>query len=59
MIDDKLMGDALRATGLKTKREVVDRALRMLLGLHKQSEIRNFRGKLAWTGDLNSMRVDS
>jgi Arc/MetJ family transcription regulator len=59
VIDDKLMRDALRATGLKTKREAVDEALRTLLRLRKQADIRLLRGKLDWRGDLNAMRSDS
>ena len=59
VIDDKLMRDALRATGLKTKREAVERGLRTLLRLSKQTEIRRLRGKLDWQGDLNAMRSDS
>ena len=59
VIDDKLMRDALRLTGLKTKREAVDQALRTLLRLRKQAEIRRLRGKLDWQGDLNAMRSDS
>ena len=58
VIDDKLMKDALRATGLKTKREAVDRALRTLVRLQQQQEIRRARGKLEWTGDLEAMRTD-
>ena len=58
-IDDKLMNDALRASGLKTKREVVELGLRTLLRLQRQAEIRQYRGKLtSWEGDLNSMRSD-
>jgi Arc/MetJ family transcription regulator len=59
VIDDKLMRETLRATGLKTKREVVEEALRTLLRLRKQAHIRRFRGKLTWQGDLNAMRTDS
>jgi len=58
VIDDKLMKDALRATGLKTKREAVELGLRTLLRLQKQEEIRQFRGKLKWHGDLDAMRSD-
>ena len=58
LIDDKLMRDALRATGLKTKREAVDQALRTLLRLMRQGDIRRLRGKLDWQGDLNAMRSD-
>jgi Arc/MetJ family transcription regulator len=59
VIDDKLMRDTLRASGLKTKREAVDQALRTFLRLRKQAEIRRLRGKLDWGGDLNAMRSDS
>jgi Arc/MetJ family transcription regulator len=58
LIDDKLMRDALRATGLKTKREAVDLGLRTLLRLSRQGEIRRLRGKLGWQGDLEAMRSD-
>ena len=58
VIDDKLMKDALRATGAKTKREAVELGLRTLLRLRQQEEIRRFRGKLNWQGDLEAMRVD-
>jgi Arc/MetJ family transcription regulator len=58
VIDDKLMQDTLRATGLKTKREVVEEALRTLLRLKKQGAIRRLRGKLHWQGDLEAMRTD-
>jgi Arc/MetJ family transcription regulator len=58
VIDDKLMKETLRATGLKTKREAVEQALRTLLRLSRQAEIRRFRGKLAWQGDLDSLRRD-
>lgn len=58
VIDDKLMRDVLRATGLKTKREAVEEGLRTLLRLSKQAEIRNLRGKIKWHGDLDAMRTD-
>ncbi len=58
VIDDKLMADALRATGLTTKREAVELGLRTLLRVRQQEEIKRFRGKLAWRGDLDAMRSD-
>ena len=58
VIDDRLMKDTLRATGLKTKREAVELALRTLLRLRQQGEIRRFRGKLNWEGDLDALRRD-
>ena len=58
VIDDELMNSALRATGLKTKREVVELGLRTLLRLGQQEKIKRFRGKLNWQGDLDAMRLD-
>lgn len=58
VIDDELMAETLKATGLKTKREAVELGLRTLLRLRKQEEIRAFRGKLPWRGDLDAMRTD-
>ncbi|HYZ87037.1 MAG TPA: type II toxin-antitoxin system VapB family antitoxin [Bryobacteraceae bacterium] len=58
VIDDKLMRDTLRATGLKTKKEAVELGLRTLLRLSKQAEIRQLRGKVNWQGDLDAMRQD-
>ncbi len=56
VIDDKLMADALKATGLGTKKEAVELGLKMLVRLNKQQEIRKLRGKLKWEGDLDEMR---
>lgn len=58
VIDDKLMRDARRVSAGKTKRETVEEALRTLVRLKRQGEIRRFRGKLAWKGDLDEMRSD-
>ncbi len=58
VIDDALMADTLKATGLKSKRDAVELGLRTLLRLRRQQEIRQFRGKLAWDGDLDAMRSD-
>ena len=58
VIDDKLMADTLRATGLKTKREAVELGLKTLLRLQQQTELRKLRGKHVWEGDLDAMRRD-
>lgn len=56
-IDDKLMRDVLKATGLKTKKDAVELGLRTLIRLKKQENIKQFRGQLKWTGDLDDMRT--
>ena len=58
VIDEKLMKETLRLTGLKTKREAVELGLRTIVRLRKQEDIRRFRGKLPWQGDLDAMRTD-
>ena len=57
-IDDKLLGDALKATGASTKREVVELGLRILVQLRGQEQARELRGKITWDGDLRAMRTD-
>lgn len=56
VIDDKLMADALKASGYRTKKEAVEEALKLLVRRSKQQAIRELRGKLKWEGDLDEMR---
>ncbi len=58
VIDDELMSRVLKLTGIKTKREAVEVGLKTLLRLKTQENIRNYRGKLDWMGDLDQMRTD-
>jgi Arc/MetJ family transcription regulator len=58
VINEKLMKETLRLTGLKTMREAVELGLRTIVRLRKQEKIRRFRGKLPWQGDLDAMRTD-
>ena len=58
VIDDKLMQDTPRATGLKTKRETVESGLRTPLRLRRQEELRRLGGKPVWQGDLDATRTD-
>jgi Arc/MetJ family transcription regulator len=56
VLDDKLIERAQQLSGIKTKREVVQEALRTFIQLREQSEVRSLRGKLKWEGDLNDQR---
>lgn len=56
-IDDKLMAQAMRASGKTTKRAVVEEALHMLVQTKRQAGIRKWRGKVAWDGDLEASRA--
>ena len=56
VIDDDLMAQALKATGLETKKDVVEQGLRLLVKRSKQQSIRSLRGKIKWEGNLDEMR---
>ena len=58
VIDDKLMDLALKTTGLKTKKEVVEEGLKVLIRIKNQSKLKSLRGKLHWEGDIERMRTD-
>ena len=57
-IDDDLMANALKATGLKTKKNVVEQGLKLIIRRHEQQAIRKLRGKVKWQGDLDEMRTN-
>lgn len=57
-IDDALMAKALKVSGARTKREVVEQGLQTLIRLAEQAKILELRGKLHWEGDLDAMRTD-
>lgn len=56
VIDDKLMESALKASGLATKKAVVEQGLKLLIKRNQQQGIRKLRGKLKWEGDLDELR---
>jgi Arc/MetJ family transcription regulator len=58
VVDDELMASALQVSGLKTKKDVIEEGLRLLVQVKRQKEIRRFRGKLKWSGNLDEMRLD-
>lgn len=58
IIDDRLMNEALRVTGLKGTEEVIEMALRELIEHHHKDALAQAFGRLPWDGDLDSMRMD-
>ncbi|MBI2331105.1 MAG: type II toxin-antitoxin system VapB family antitoxin [Chloroflexi bacterium] len=56
VLDDDLVTRAQELTGIQTKREVVHEALRTLIRLLEQGDVRKLRGKLKWEGDLDKQR---
>ena len=55
-IDDRLMKQAMKATGAATKKAAVEAALRKVVQLKKQEGIKKLRGKVQWVGDLDAIR---
>jgi len=55
-IDDKLLSEAMRASGCKTKRATVEEGLRLLARKKAYRAILALRGKIHWEGDPDAMR---
>lgn len=58
VVDDRLMNDALRLSGLRTKKSAIEAGLKLLVEVNRQRRIKGARGKLRWAGDLDRMRAD-
>jgi Arc/MetJ family transcription regulator len=56
VLDDKLVEDCLKATGIKTRKDLIDHALRELYRHESQAKILELKGKINWEGDLNDWR---
>jgi len=56
VLDEELIDEARKLTGIRTKKEVIHEALRALIRLQRQSQVRALRGKLHWEGDLDASR---
>ncbi|MGY6742527.1 MAG: type II toxin-antitoxin system VapB family antitoxin [Cecembia sp.] len=57
-IDEALLAEAMKVTGIKTKKATVEEGLRLIVQLYQQRKIRDLRGKLKWEGNLEKMRLD-
>lgn len=55
-IDDMLMEEALQTSRLRTKKEAVEQGLKLLIQRKEQERIRELKGKIRWTGELEDMR---
>jgi len=58
VIDDQLMKDALELSGFRSKKAAIEAGLRLLVEFSRQAKVKNFRGKLKWSGNLDKMRTD-
>ena len=58
VIDNELISKAISLSHNKTKKAVVEEALRLLVRFKEQLKISELRGKLNWEGNLDQMRSD-
>ncbi|OJX40527.1 MAG: DUF2191 domain-containing protein [Chloroflexi bacterium 44-23] len=56
VLDDDLVMRAQALSGIRTKREVIQKALLTFVRLQEQTNVKKLRGKLRWEGDLDEMR---
>ena len=54
----RLVAEAMRLSGARTKRQAVEDSLRLMVKLKRQEQVRAARGRLRWRGDLEAMRTD-
>jgi Arc/MetJ family transcription regulator len=56
VLNEELVAEAQRLTGLRTKRGLIDHALRELVRRRQQRRLLELRGRVKWEGNLNKMR---
>ena len=56
VLDERLVAQGMKLTKLKTRRALVDHALRELIRRKQQRKIMALRGQVEWEGNLEEMR---
>ncbi|HEX4961467.1 MAG TPA: type II toxin-antitoxin system VapB family antitoxin [Thermoanaerobaculia bacterium] len=57
-LNEGLFMKAWGLSGIRTKKGLVEEALRTYVRLHEQAQVRSLRGKLVWEGDLDTIREE-
>ena len=55
-LDEQLVDEALQLTHIKTKKELVNYALKELVRQIKRRRLLEYEGRVEWTGSLDEMR---
>ena len=58
VVDDELIHEALRVTGLDDQAHLIEHALRELIDRHRADALTQAFGRFPWDGDLDEMRLD-
>ncbi len=56
LLDEKLVREGMRTTGIKTRRALVDHALRELVRRERQTDLLSLKGRVQWEGNIDAMR---
>lgn len=56
ILDDELVAACQKATGINTRREIVDFALRELIRRERLKKILELKGTIKWDGNLKKWR---
>jgi Arc/MetJ family transcription regulator len=56
VLDDALVGQCQKVTGIRTRRALIDHALRELLRRERQRKVLDLKGTVRWTGDVAAWR---
>jgi len=56
VLDDDLVEDCIKATGIKTRKALIDHALRELIRHENQTKILDLKGNIDWEGNLDEWR---
>ena len=54
VLDEKLINDCIKATGIKTRKALIDHALRELLRHERQAKLLQLKGKINWDGEWST-----
>ncbi len=55
-LDDQLLEEARELSGIKTKKGIVEQALRVFIHIQRQAKIRELHGKVTWDGNLGQIK---
>ena len=56
VLDDELVDECMKTTGIRTQKALIDHALRELLRHEAQTKILELKGNVHWKGDLSEWR---
>ena len=56
-VDEKLIRECREFTQLKTKKDIIESALKEYVKLCKRRKMLDLRGKIVWEGNLDEMRA--